>query len=150
MQVQSTDATLFNWFWTEHLWSNWLASHASRPNHLLPEHLYLQKRLIRKCVKGLSIALTHFPHFSWQHAVFKIFLVYFRKAIFRRIQHSESGIQTQVILGRFLKGQTQLKWHLGQVGPTEFESLLLKHFFLKITFQTFQHYVYTASRTELS
>ena len=80
----------------------------------------------------------------------KYSLFSFRKAIFRRIQHSESGIQTQVILGRFLKGQTQLKWHLGQVGPTEFGSLLLKHFFLKITFQTFQHYVYTASRTELS
>ena len=37
------------------------------------------------------------------------------------IKLSEAGL---------LMGQTKLKWHLGQVGPKKFESLVMKQFFL--------------------
>ena len=38
----------------------------------------------------------------------------------------------------FLKGQTKLEWHLGQVGPKKIESLVMKQFFfLWSNFKTF-------------
>ena len=42
----------------------------------------------------------------------------------------------------FLKGQTKLEWHFGQVGPKKFESLEIKEFFFFfLTFKLFGSYL---------
>ena len=46
--------------------------------------------------------------------------------------HASAVAKCEVPEAGFLKGQTKLEWHLGQVGPKKFECLVIIKIFLRI------------------